>query len=186
MASQSQKTVYVALLRGINVGGNNKIDMKALACCFENLGFEQVRTYINSGNVIFASDQSAETANAQIETAIQNHFGLSIKVQLRNLAQMRVVCETLPDFWVKNETMRADVMFVEKEADSPNILEQLALKPTDEAMYVPGAVLWKIGAKDYHTSGMAKLASNSIYKKMTVRNVNTVRKIFELMGAVTA
>src|SRR5690606_1651999 len=134
-----------------NVGGNNKINMKALAACFENLGLEQVRTYINSGNIIFTSARKdPKTHERRIEAAILDNFGLRITALLRDLEQMTTICSELPDSWKKDQTMRADVMFLAAEIDSPEILESLAIKPADEVKYVPGAVLWKIQDKDYN------------------------------------
>lgn len=180
-----QKMIYVALLRGINVGGNNKIEMKKLALGFQRLGFSDVRTYINSGNVVFASEQTDPAQlSHRIEQLIREDFGLDIRVVLRDFDQMGAICQALPDTWVKNKVMRTDVMFLWESLDSSDMLRQLDLKPTDAVTSVPGALLWHIQEKDYHQSGMATLAKNAAYKQMTVRNVNTVRRIFEIMQEV--
>ncbi|MDG0793718.1 DUF1697 domain-containing protein [Cohnella ginsengisoli] len=69
-------TVHIALLRGINVGGNNKIKMAELKAACERLGLEAVRTYIQSGNIVFRSDRSEEALREMIEATLQNEFGV--------------------------------------------------------------------------------------------------------------
>ncbi|MCS0543574.1 DUF1697 domain-containing protein [Aeromonas veronii] len=78
--------VYIALLRGINVGGNNKIDMKLLKQTYERVGMKDVVTYINTGNIIFSSNDHSKTELSRIlEEAIHDDFGLRIKVVVRSI-----------------------------------------------------------------------------------------------------
>ena len=89
---------YVALLRGINVGGNRKVDMKRLKVTFESCGFADVRTYINSGNVVFCSDSTDPRALVEtLEAAIESEFGFPVKVLLRDAESIRAIVEALPD-----------------------------------------------------------------------------------------
>lgn len=177
--------IYVALLRGINVGGNNKVDMKKLKTTFEELGFTNVVTYINSGNIIFeAKAKKQDRIVKEIELAIKKDFALEIKVLIRDFENIKSLCKKIPDTWVKNEIMRTDVMFLWEEFDNPKILEELKLSPVDNAKYLPGAVVWNIKDVDYNKSGMLKIIGTKIYKAMTIRNINTVRKIFEIMNEV--
>lgn len=94
--SNNKKMIYVALLRGINVGGNNIVDMKRLKSIFESLGFSHVVTYINSGNIVFEelSKDQKEIAR-DIEGAIRDNFNLDIKVVIRNLDNIEAVCREL-------------------------------------------------------------------------------------------
>lgn len=177
--------IYVALLRGINVGGNNKIEMKKLRITFERLGCSNVITYINSGNIVFEDHhRSHSVLTAEIETGIKEDFGLTIKVLLRNFDNIQNIYSNLPESWVKNEIMRTDVMFLWEEIDYPEIIDELRIKPVDQVKYVPGAVLWNILDKDYTRSAMSNLIGTKIYKAMTIRNVNTVRKIYEIMAGI--
>lgn len=179
--------IYVALLRGINVGGNNKIEMKKLKITFERLGCSNVITYINSGNIIFEDHQrNHNTLTREIEDGIKEDFGLTIKVLLRDFDNILNVCSHLPEDWVKNEIMRTDVMFLWEDIDHPGIIDELRIKSVDQVKYVSGAVLWNILDKDYTRSAMSNLAGSGIYKSMTIRNVNTVRKIYELMIEVNS
>lgn len=174
--------IYVALLRGINVGGNNKVEMKKLKITFETLGFTNVVTYINSGNIIFEDNtkKNNEIIN-EIESSIKTDFGLNIKVLVKDFNIINNICKKLPDNWEKNNIMRTDVMFLWEEFDNKIIIEQLPVKSVDNVKYASGAILWNIEDKDYNKSGMQKLIGTKIYKNMTVRNVNTVRKIYDIM-----
>jgi uncharacterized protein (DUF1697 family) len=119
--------VYVALLRGINVGGKNIVEMARLKQAFEELGFTSVKTYINSGNVIFRTERMVDAG--QIEERILRDFGLNVPVPLRDLAAMTQLMEGLPDAWVNDTTMKCDVMFLWPAIDSSNVLEQIPHNP---------------------------------------------------------
>jgi len=177
--------VYIALLRGINVGGNNKIDMKLLKQTFEQVGMKDVVTYINTGNIIFSSNDSSKTILSRIlEEAIHDDFGLRIKVVVRSIDDVRGIIHAIPDTWKNDKDMKSDVMFLWDEIDDETVLENLVIKPTiDTVKYVPGAILWSIEKKNANKSGMSKIIGTKIYKQITVRNVNTTRKIYELMEA---
>ena len=175
--------ICVALLRGINVGGNNKVDMKKLKAAFESLGYTNVVTYINSGNIVFEDlSKGKDVLAAEIEDAIKSDFQLDIKVLVKSFEDIRLVCNQLPDTWVKNEVMRTDVMFLWDAFDHPEILQQIKINSVDNVKYVPGAVLWNVEYKDYTKSGISKLSGTEIFRNMTVRNVNTVRKLYQIMG----
>ncbi|MEK4437506.1 DUF1697 domain-containing protein [Paenibacillus sp. FSL K6-2862] len=180
--------IYVALLRGINVGGNNKINMKQLKETFEQAGMQDVVTYINTGNIIFADHQERIQANAEIsrilEQAITAEFGLEIRVVVRNMEEMQTVLQALPEEWTNDEQAKSDVMFLWDEVNDVSVLDKLPLKPeVGTLIYVTGAILYSVSREDAARSGMNKLVGSSIYKYMTVRNVNTTRQIYKLMLA---
>ncbi len=175
--------IHVALLRGINVGGKNKISMASLKETFQRLGLTNVTTYINSGNVIFSDVQGDESGIAgEIEPAIRDDFDLEIPVVLRNLSQMQALLDALPAPWVNDKITTANAMFLWHEIDNPEILDRLEVKPEyDEVSYVPGALLWRVSKEVLASSGMMRLAGSPLYRKMTVRNVNTVRRVAAIM-----
>lgn len=175
--------VYVALLRGINVGGNRKVDMKLLKATFEKVGMENVRTYINSGNVVFQSEPLGHKHLADtLEKAIEIDFGFHVKVLLRDMDDMRATVESLPDTWQNDKDMKCDVMFLWEDFDSPKILEQLTTKPEiDDVTYVKGALLWRVDRDNVTRSGMLKIVGTDLYKNMTIRNCNTTRKLLDIM-----
>lgn len=175
--------VYVALLRGINVGGKNKIDMKLLKKTFEDAGMFSVTTYINSGNIIFVDNNNNETEIPGIlEDTIYKDFNLSIKVLIRSIEKFRRVIKFLPKDWKNDNETRSDVLFLWNEIDNKSLIDKLTINPgIDIVRYIPGAILWKADRKSISRSGKMKLAGSKLYRKMTIRNVNTVRKIFSIM-----
>jgi uncharacterized protein (DUF1697 family) len=175
--------IYVALLRGINVGGKNKVDMAELKAVFEQAGMTRVKTYINSGNVIFSSRARNRTnLAARLEKGIAEHFGFEIKVLVRNLDDMRASVGTLPAKWVNDDSMKCDVMFLWDEVDAPDLLDEVVIKPDlDDVRRVPGALLWAVDRDKVTKSGMPRLVGTPLYKKMTIRNCTTARKLLELM-----
>lgn len=175
--------IYVALLRGINVGGNRLVDMARLKVTFENAGADEVRTYINSGNVIFTDDRSIPELVPLLETAIEDNFGFHVKVLLRSYESIAAVVEAIPDDWVNDKTERTDVWFLWEEFDSPDVIDLLTVKDgIDEVFYVDGAVVWRADGAQLTRSGRGKVIGSELYKHLTARNVNTLRKLHQLMA----
>jgi uncharacterized protein (DUF1697 family) len=173
---------YVALLRGINVGGNNKVEMTRLKATFEALGLTDVKSYINSGNIIFVDSRPAKTLVPLLEAAIAEDFGFAVKVLLRDAKNIATVAKALPKHWVNNAATKCDVMFLWESYDSPKVLEQITIKPDiDEVKYVPGAILWRVDKPLVTRSGMMRIAGSELYQHMTIRNANTLRKLHNLM-----
>ncbi|USN97564.1 MAG: DUF1697 domain-containing protein [Candidatus Nomurabacteria bacterium] len=170
---------YIALLRGINVGGNSKVEMPKLKILFEDLGFTDVKTYINSGNVIFSSSQNdIKKICLSIEQGIKKEFKFSVPVLVITEAKLKKIVSEIPEAWQNNSEMKCDVMFLWDEVDSPETLELLNLdKDLEDFKYVPGAIIWRIDRDKVTKSKVLKMIGTDIYKKMTVRNCNTVRKI---------
>lgn len=176
--------IYIALFRGINVGGNNKVEMKKLKSMLERTGFENVVTYINSGNVIFKkSGGGSETEFARIiEQAVKDEFQLDLKIVVINSNHLDAICREIPADWVKNDEMRTDVLFLWEKYDYPGVLDIIKYKEVDNVKYVPGALVWNVREKDYTKSNMVKLVGTDLYRHITIRNVNTVRKLHEMVN----
>lgn len=175
--------IYLALFRGINVGGHNIVEMRKLKTTFESLGFNHVSTFINSGNVVFEDSLKREGELIQlIEEAVRKDFHLDVKVIVINSKQLNAICQELPVTWVKNESMRTDVMFLWEKYDRPEVLNEIPINSVDNVKYVPGAVLWNVEGKNYSRSGMMKLMGTDLYRHMTIRNVNTVRKLHQIIS----
>lgn len=110
--------VYIALLRGINVGGKNKIDMKFLKQTFEKVEMNDVVTHINTGNIIFSNKGQSKTELSRIlEEAIWYDFGLQIKVVVRSVDEVKRIINAIPDTWKNDKDMKSDVMFLWDEID---------------------------------------------------------------------
>lgn len=177
--------VYVALLRGINVGGNRKVEMAKLKQTFEKLGFKNVKTFIASGNVIFSAESTDQAELTEsIEQAIEKDFGFPVDTLLRNLPDIEMLVKAIPSTWVNDKDTKCDVMFLWKGSDKEDVLKQLVYDPaTEDVKYFPGAIVWRIDRDKASKSKMLKVAGTPLYKQMTIRNPNTLRKIYELMKA---
>jgi uncharacterized protein (DUF1697 family) len=175
--------IYVALLRGINVGGNRAVSMKTLKAVFEEAGMTDVRTYINSGNVVFSSKQrSSDRIAAVLEKAIEKQFGFAVDVLVVSAARLEKIVAAIPANWTNDEAMRCDVIFLWGDVDRRTILDELPVREgIDTVRYTPGALIWRIDRHNINKSRMAKLVGTALYKRMTIRNCNTARKLLELI-----
>ncbi len=176
---------YVALLRGVNVGGKGAVNMANLKTCFEQLGYEHVQTYINSGNVIFTAPAGSQPVLAErLEQAIEEAFGLHVKVLVKNLSEMQALVHAIPENWIDNKEQKCTVLFLWPEVDSEAMLEQLSWQAADESVrYYPGAIVWHTSKKFASKSRVLRINQAESYKQMTARNPNTVRKLLALMEA---
>jgi len=174
--------IYLALLRGINVGGKSMVSMTTLKTCFEALGFEDVQTVLNSGNVLFRTDRVGQGAITKtIEAGLLAEFDLPVKALLKTHDQLKDITAAIPKAWVNNIHTKCDVMFLWPEADNPAVLAQLPTNPAiEEVQYVPGAVLWRVSRANQDKSRMTRIVSTPLYQHMTIRNPNTVRKLLAL------
>ncbi|MGE0161203.1 MAG: DUF1697 domain-containing protein [Gemmatimonadales bacterium] len=174
---------WVALLRGINVGGNRAVSMKTLKEVFEDAGMDGVRTYINSGNVVFSTTRRSPARIAPLlEEAIEARFGFAVDVLVVSEARLREVVAAIPATWTNDQATRCDVLFLWDDVDRRGILDELPVRQgIDTVRYAPGAVIWRIDRKNIGKSRMAKLVGTALYKRMTIRNCNTARKLLALM-----
>jgi uncharacterized protein (DUF1697 family) len=175
--------IYVALLRGINVGGKNKVEMRKLKETFERVGMSDVATYINSGNVVFRDNRrKPPKISSVLEDAIAADFRLPIKVLIRDFPSIKKVVKALPDTWTTNTSMRCDVMFLWDGLDRKDVVKGWTIKPEiEDVVFIPGAVIWRIDRSNVNKSRMTKVVGTDLYRAMTIRNSNTVRKLAEMM-----
>ena len=173
---------YVAFLRGVNVGGKGIVSMAAVKEALIAIGLSDVRTYINSGNVIFSTRASdAQRLTARIEKALEQHSGMAIKVLVMDHKALKKMVAAIPRGWVDDKTMRTYVLLLWKELDSRGILDRLPSQPgIDELRYTPGAVVWRVDRKNVTKSRMNRLVGTPMYKKITIRSANTMRKLDQL------
>ena len=158
--------------------------MAALAETFREVGFEDVRTHLNSGNVIFSARVTPESKlSAKIERAIEQDTGLAVSVLVLNDAAVRSIVAAIPQSWVTDATVRTDVLFLWPDVDEPAVLERLPRNPeVDDVRYTPGAVIWRIHRANANRSREARLVGTPLYKRMTIRNANTTRRLHELLS----
>src|SRR6202048_1810277 len=173
---------YVAFLRAVNVGGKGIVSMAAIKEALAALGLSDVRTYINSGNVIFSTRASdAQRLTARIQKALEQHTGMAIKVLVMDHKTLKKMVDAIPRNWVDDKTMRTYVFLLWKDRDDRSIRDRLPIKPgVDELKYTPGAVVWRVDRENVGRSQMNRIVGTPLYKKITIRSANTMRKLNEL------
>jgi uncharacterized protein (DUF1697 family) len=179
---------YVALLRGINVGGKTLIKMADLKSCIQALGLDDVSTFIASGNVLFETGRrDAAGLEGEIERAIEQRFGLPVKVVVLDRVAYARIVKAIPKAWVGDASLRANVAFVRRGTDAKRVVRDLAPDPAiEEVKPVGGAILWATKRDALNRSVMRKLIGGAAYKDLTVRNLNTTLKLHELLAGSEA
>ena len=180
---------YLALLRGINVGGKNPIRMPALKGCFEANGFEDVSTYIQSGNVMFRSSRSGSSALAgSIEEMLASTFGYPASVVLRTHAQMRAVVEGAPErFGADPAGYRYDVIFLKEPLTARSALREVPTRPgVDEAHAGRGVLYFSRLTSRATQSRLSRIVSLPIYQSMTIRNWRTTTTLLRMLDETSS
>jgi uncharacterized protein (DUF1697 family) len=174
---------YVALLRGINVGGNNIIKMMELKACFEKLGFANVASFIQSGNIIFESPvKNSIILVNKIEKALSKSFKYKSTVVLVSDKQLKQVVNGAPKGFGQNPAKyRYDVLFLRPSLSTKDALKQLSLKEgVDEAFAGKGVLYFSRLDSRATQSKLNRVASLPMYQEMTIRNWNTTTKLYAL------
>ena len=178
---------YVALLRGINVGGKNKVIMSELRAQIAAEGFGHVRTYINSGNLLFetAADASREDVAQTVEDILARHYDFPIRLALLTAQEYLAQLEELPDWW-HGEVARRDALFYTRGLDRDHVRERIeAMELGDEAVHFgEHAVFWgKFDEKSFlKTAYHKRLLREDFYRQVTIRSGSTVEKIAAMLS----
>jgi uncharacterized protein (DUF1697 family) len=174
---------YAALLRGVNVGGNAIVKMKDLKSALEDAGLRNVRTYINSGNLVFESTKKDVRALEKLAAeAIRERCGVACAVVVKSASEYEAIVRALPESWADDDEWRCNVIFLRHTVDSEKVLDELGAKTgIEEMVYCPGAVLWRVRRSDYDRSNGARVNRKPIYQEITVRNLNTTRKLYAML-----
>jgi len=178
-------TKYIALLRGINVGGNNIIKMADLKVAFEQQGFQNVITYINSGNVLFDSELDETVAKSYCERLIESDFGLKIPVGIISASELRDALTHAPDWWNSDPQSKHNAIFVIPPMTAEAVCSQVGeIKPEyEKAAYHGKVIFWSAPLATFsHTRWSKVVQSKEAYNAITIRNANTTLKLAELSG----
>lgn len=174
---------YVALLRGVNVGGNGKVDMAGLKAAFEAAGLARVRTYINSGNVVFSTDLDRAGLVRAVCAATRRHAGFEVDLLVRSADEMRTVAAAIPASWRNDTTMKCDVVFLPDDLDGVSVAAELGPRAgIEDVVTPPGALVWRVDRAHASSSRLIRIVGTPLYRRVTVRNCNTVRKLAALAG----
>jgi uncharacterized protein (DUF1697 family) len=177
--------VYLALLRGINVGGKNKISMASLKKCFEELGFDDVSTYIASGNVIFLSDKPADKIKARIENTLTKSFKLDselIKVLILNRKQLQAVIGHKPKgFGAEPNKYHSDVIFL-MDISSDETIKIFNPREGVDKVWPGNGVIYSQRLSALRTkSRLNRIMASPLYKSMTIRSWSTTTKLLDIL-----
>lgn len=182
---------YLCLLRGVNVGGKNKLSMTELRTALESAGFYNVSTYINSGNALVETDKkSPSQAEKLIQQMLKTDFRLdsdTIKVKAVTHDELQViVSKAPPGFGTQPDTYHSDVLFP-MDITSADIMSITELHPeVDQAWEANGVVYYQRLSALRTKSRLSKIISQPHYQSITIRSWNTTVKLLNLMTPPTA
>lgn len=181
MARRRAATSYVALLRGINVGGKNIIPMADLKACFEAQGLADVRTYIASGNVLFDAPRIDE---AKLERALAKAFDYEACVVVRSREELEAIVAKAPrGFGEQPKTFRYDVLFLKHPLTAAEALPQVPVADGVDAVAAgPGVLYFSRLIAKATKSKLSRITGLPIYKALTVRNWSTTTKLAALLA----
>jgi uncharacterized protein (DUF1697 family) len=172
---------YVAFLRGVNLGPNNKISMPALRAMAEDLGYTDVATYINSGNLIVTTPKKAATVEHEISKAIKDTFGRPIDVTVRTPAQLKEVLAENP--YPDGNPSQVTVAFLTKAPAKDAEDRVAAVAKNYEPFAFAGQQVYVNYSQGIGKSKLAEKFSDIIGVSSTVRNIRTVERVLALSGA---
>ncbi|SCW51085.1 Uncharacterized conserved protein, DUF1697 family [Paenibacillus tianmuensis] len=179
-------TIYIALLRGINVGGHNKIKMAELKRTLETMGLYRVQTYIQSGNVLFESEEIPETLRLRIEGEIRAVFGISITVVMRTAEELERIIADCPYADIplaEGESIHVSLL---TEAPPQKVIDLLSASERDNDEYhIHGREIYFLFRQSILDSKLAKHL-NKLGDMVTTRNWNTMNKLAALSKAMRA
>lgn len=174
---------YIALLRGVNVGGNNKIVMPLLKSAFMEAGFQDVMTYINSGNILFSSAEHDILALQQAcRKTILDTFQLDIAAAVISAADLSTALAHAPAWWGDDAEAKHNAIFTIAPETAESILATVgAAKPDYERAAQHGRVIfWSAPIKTFSKTRWSKIVSTTAYSSITIRNANTTKKLLQL------
>lgn len=173
---------YIALLRGINISGKNKIAMSELKKCFAELGFAEIVTYLNSGNVIFSSAiEDKDVLSNKVQLMIKDRFHLEIPVFIILQEELAKLLKNAPDWWGDdNREIYDNLIFLMPPLSYQEFYDEIGVPKAEyESVYhYKNVVFWSFSRKDHQkTNWWSKTAGSGVSGRITIRTANTVRKI---------
>ena len=176
---------YVALLRGINVGGKNKVVMSELRELIARAGFGHVRSYINSGNLLFEADTPVEDVAQIVVDILERNYDFPIRLAILTGEDYLAELADLPDWW-HGDVARRDALFYTRGLDRSHVRERIeAMELGDEAVHFgEHAVFWgKFDDKEFlKTAYHKRLLREDFYRQVTIRSGATVEKIAAMLS----
>lgn len=176
-------TGHLALLRGINVGGRNKVPMADLRDVFESGGYSSVRTYIQSGNVLFDADGPTAAIESDLEAVIARELGMELVVIVCSHRQLRSVVRDAPDgFGEQPETFHSDVVFLKAPLTPAEAMHAVQTRDgVDRAWTGRHVIYFQRLSAQRARSRLSRVVGTPQYQRMTIRNWATTTKLLALL-----
>jgi uncharacterized protein (DUF1697 family) len=178
-------STFAVLLRGINVGGKNRVPMAELRACLEDEGFDDVATYIQSGNALLRSNLDARGVGARIERILPERFALHsavVRVVAIPRAEYRQIVAGAPaGFGDDPATFRYNTVFLMGVGADQALAQITAREGVDEVWSGPGVVYFRNSIADASKSHLRGIVQKPIYASLTIRNWNTTTKLLALL-----
>jgi len=172
---------YIALFRGINVGGRNRLPMRELVEVLEELGLQDVKTYIQSGNVIFRSeDTNVSELSERMSCAINKSHGFAPQVLLLGLDELEWAIASNPYPAAESEPKTLHLYFLASEPEHPNLEDLESVKASSERFTLKGRVFYLHAPDGIGRSKLAAKVEKSLGVAVTARNWRSVTKIMAM------
>ncbi|MCW8965659.1 MAG: DUF1697 domain-containing protein [Candidatus Pacearchaeota archaeon] len=178
---------FLALLRGINVGGKNIISKEELRQLFLDLGFENIRTHIQSGNILFRSNKKSSKILAKnIEEELSARFSYAARAVVLSYDQYKSAVESAPGNWGKDNKQKHNALFLLGNSIPTKVSTELpSQKPGIEAIALgENVIFWSVSKEHLTKTSYMKLAKLQVYQEVTIRNHNTVLKLLQLFDEI--
>ncbi|MBM6613603.1 DUF1697 domain-containing protein [Desemzia sp. RIT804] len=175
----------IALLRGINVGGKNKVPMKDLKACFLDMGFTEVETYINSGNILFKTDweNAEQSLQDYCQQRIEIAFGFPVLVSIVTADELIEAVQKAPSWWGTDPDMRHNTLFVIHPAKAEEVLSEIGEISVEfeKVAYIGNIIFWSSALEKNSRTRFSKIVGTKPYQQVTIRNANTTRKLYAMI-----
>lgn len=181
----NEPTKYLALLRGVNVGGRSKLKMADLRVVLASAGFDNPVTYIQSGNVVFSSGvRDTVELSVHLRAAIDKQFGLDVDVVVFSSADWLSIINDAPEWWGSDPSRKHNLLILPSPDDEAETMAAIGrLNPDVEAAQAgKGVVYQSMSLKLTGKTLVGKLTSRPISRRTTIRNFRTATKLLDLLG----
>ncbi|MEG0568811.1 MAG: DUF1697 domain-containing protein [Erysipelotrichales bacterium] len=170
---------YVSLLRGLNVGGNNKVSMAELKEVYKDFGFNNIETIGNTGVIFFETDK--EIDDNELGIKLTNYFGFGITLITLNDKEIEYLINNKPEWWQEREDWKYNVIFTIGDFVIEEVINDYEFEnDKDKVSIINNVLFWAVNYSDrkiFYKSKYHKLGNNKFYKRTTIRNGNTLAKM---------
>jgi uncharacterized protein (DUF1697 family) len=179
--------IYISMLRGINVGGHKKVKMVELKSLYESLGFNDVKTYIQSGNIIFKTNNKCDSSSElikKIELTIKEVYGFEVHVFIRSISELERIINNNP--FIELDTSKLHITFLSDHPTNIHIKEINKVKNETEKYFFSDKEIYLFLPKGY---GRTKLSNDFFEKKLSVnattRNWRTINNLLNIAKSLS-